>query len=106
MPNLDLKKKIMRRVYTVWFLRKATSPLVLEIFAFAAILFVLFSFYISLFDVMRNAFGGYSSLSALSVYFFRSFMVADLISQVLILGAMATFVLFNWEIIKNQFKTA
>ena len=105
MRDNDLKNKIMRRVYAIWLFKKITGALTLEVFSFAAILFILFSSYVSFFDVMKNAFG-HSSLYDLSAYFFNSFMLTDLVSQILILGAIATFILFNWEIVKNQFRTS
>lgn len=104
MHNSDLKNRIMRRVYLIWLVRKITGALTLEIFAFAAIISILFSFYVSFFDVMKNAFNGHSSLYDFSAYFFSSFLMTDLISQTLILGAIAVFILFNREIIKNQFR--
>lgn len=96
----------MKRVYAIWLFRKITGALTLEVFSFGVILFILFSFYVSFFDVMKNAFGGHSSLYDLSTYFFSSFLTTDLISQTLILGAVAVFILFNWEVIKNQFRTS
>lgn len=82
-----IKKKIMRRVYTIWLFKKITSPVFIETFVFAAMLFLAVS-YISFLNVMRNAFNASSSVFSLPEFFVNSFIAADTISKLLLMGMM------------------
>jgi hypothetical protein len=96
----NLKKRIMRRIYVLWFFRKATSFLALEIYGF--VIFVSFALYhISFFDVVRNAFSPTASYSTLHVFLFHNFMVTGLLHETLILGTMAMTLILGWELFRK-----
>ena len=102
MHDNNLNKKIMRRVYTIWFFRKATSALAVEIYVFVGVLSAAF-YRISFFDVMRNAFNS-SSFSSLSRFFLNNFLLADLLSQILTAGIiiMAISIIITRELPRKQ----
>lgn len=98
MPDINLKKKIMKRVYAIWLFRKITSPVFIETFVFAGMLFAAASF-ISFFNVMKNAFNSSSSVYSLSIFFLNALVNADTISQLLFLGMMMAVLIIGWELL-------
>jgi len=98
MSDINLKKKIMRRVYAIWFFRKITSPFTIEIFIFMAILVASVS-YISFFNVMRNAFNSSNSVYSLSNFFLNAFVNADAVAQLLSFGMIMAALILGWELL-------
>jgi esterase/lipase superfamily enzyme len=87
--TLILKKRVMRRIYAIWFLRKATSPIFVKTGIF--LLFVLAaSYYISFIDIIKNVFNSSGSFSSFSSYIVNSFIFADILSQILTIGILVT----------------
>jgi len=75
MENMDneLKKRIMRRVYAIWFVRKA-APLAAEVVG----IFVLFAWalrYNSPASIMANAISASDGLFAFFMFFARTFSI-------------------------------
>lgn len=95
--NIELKNKIMRRIYAIWFLRSAYF----KILGFAALAF-LASFYISFFSVMRNAVSSSYSPGAVFNYMFSSFITADIVSKALVVFMIAAIFALGRDIIKRR----
>jgi hypothetical protein len=102
--NDMVKKKIMRRIYLIWFFRKITSPVFIEGFVFAAMLFLAVS-YISFLNVMRNAFNASSSVFSLPEFFVNSFISADTISKLLLVGIIFMALILSRELLFKKRKT-
>ncbi len=92
MPGELLRKKIMRRVYAIWFFRKATSPFVLETLAFAGGILGLAS-YVSFRNVMMNVSPILDSPWSLAGFFSSAFSATELVSKILLV-AMAVLIAF------------
>lgn len=75
----DLKKRIMRRVYAVWFVRKA-APLAAE-GAGLLVLFVWGLRYVSPANIMVNAISAADGLYAFFMFFVRNFQNLPAASQ-------------------------
>ncbi len=101
MSDINLKNKIMRRVYAIWFFRKITSAVFVETFIFAAMLLAAVSC-ISFLSVMRNALNSSNSVYSLSNFFLNNFLIADAISKSLVLGMMIMTLILGWELFKKK----
>lgn len=100
MPNIELKKRIMRRVYMIWLFRKITSPFALESAAFMA-LTVWLLHYFSLKHVIINALS-LSSPASMFNFFTSAFMSTELIVQVLSLAVLAAFAVLARDIVRTM----
>jgi hypothetical protein len=97
--NDMVKKKIMRKVYAIWFFRQLARPVFIEAVLLSFLIF-LASRYIYVFSVMRNAFNSSDSVYSLSGFFVRNFMIADTISQLIALGLFATLMFLGKDLFK------
>ncbi len=100
MHNNNLKNRIMRRVYTIWFFRKITSPLVLKI-ATPFIFFSLALYHIHFFAVLKNAVGSSNSFYDISRYFYNSFWTAEIPEQFIFLSLITITLAFIWDLFRK-----
>lgn len=84
MRCVNLKKKIMRRVYAIWFYKKITSPFALELISFAALLLWM-TVYVSPANVLNNA-PSVSSPFPAANFFISAFSETELITKILFIG--------------------
>lgn len=85
MKNNTLSQRIMRRVYVVYMLRRATSPTALRIYSLLA-LFVGIVSLVSVGNVIANLPAeGFFSFYDFSMY---AFMHTELVVQLLVVGAL------------------
>lgn len=83
--NQELKKRIMRRVYTIWFIRKA-APLAGEI-ALLGVLAIWGLQYISPANILVNAVSAASGLSSLAIFFVNAFSHLSAPSQMAVMAS-------------------
>ena len=95
-----LKKKIMRRVYSVWLFRRATNPFALEMLAFAAAFFWL-AFYVSFENVAENVFPMMGSPVSFVEFFILAFSATELVSKILLVVAALSAVLMIKDLTPN-----
>lgn len=103
MDNVILKKRIMRRIYVIWFLRKLTSPFVFECIGLI-VLVIVGSSYISFMDVFRNAYNSsLSSPMSLPRFALDNFKATDTASKSFFAGisSIALFMI-GQEILKRR----
>jgi len=92
MPDKLLRRKIMKRVYVIWFFRVATSPPVLETLAFVGG-FLWLTSYISFKNVLMNVSPTIGSPVSLAGFFVSAFSATEFISKILIVSIMTLFTL-------------
>ena len=98
--NKKLKKRIMRRIYFAFFLRKATSVFAIEVYAFVFFAGVLLSS-VSLKNIFANM-PKLTDISALYTFYVSAFLNTELMVQFLLTGVFAAaFILFK-DIIKSH----
>lgn len=84
MHHVNLKKKIMRRVYAIWFFKKITSPFVVEMISFVALL-LWTTVYVSPANVLNNL-PSISSPFPVANFFISAFSETELITKILFIG--------------------
>lgn len=89
----------MRRIYAIWILRKAASPVFGEMVALVFLVF-LAGRHFFVFDVFRNALGSSDTLYSLAGFFVNNFMLAGGVSKILSLGILMTIFLLGREFLK------
>jgi len=87
MHHVNLKKKIMRRVYAIWFFKKITSPFALELISFAALLLWM-TVYVSLSNVLNNV-PSISSPFPAANFFISAFYETEMIVKIILIGMLA-----------------
>ena len=99
--NLILKKRIMRKIYLLWFLKKINSPVSIKtgIFLISA---TLAGYYISFISIFKNALKSSHSPIDLTSFFVRSFSYADLPSKLIVLMLLASIYLLLEEVFKKR----
>lgn len=98
MTNDELKKKIMRRVYTIYVLRKVFNPLMYRLYLLVALLGGVASF-VSISNVVANMPRyGISNLYDFSMY---AFLHTEVTVQVLTLGAGAVLLWFILDLTRK-----
>lgn len=83
----SLKKKIMRKVYLIWFLRRISNPFLIKTFFLAAAL-TESAFYFSLPDIFKNISLVSGNFPTLSGFMISSFQRTDAISKLFFMGIM------------------
>lgn len=96
--NQNIKNKIMRRIYAVWFYKKLTSSFAVELFFLAAIFFGLTA-YVSLKNIFNNTPSVFSPV-AVAGFFASAFYQAEMIVQILFVGMLASLI-FLLKDVKN-----
>lgn len=93
--NLMLKKKIMRKVYAIWFFKKLNSSFVIQL---AALLFLLLMIntYISFINVINNMPGLFSS----SNFFIYAFQNTETTVKLMLVFVAILMLLVGRELIK------
>jgi len=99
MPQQVLKKRIMRRVYAVWVLKKLTSPTAMKLLILAGILKQSFSL-VSVPNIIQNS-PSFLDPIASSAFVTNAFLHTELPVQML---AIATLGLLLWLIRDMIFK--
>lgn len=82
-----LKKRIMRRVYAVYLMRKATSPVALQTYLLSFLTLQLFLF-VSMRHVVENA-PNVFDVGAFARFYAQSFLQTELSVQVLAVGVLS-----------------
>ncbi len=103
MPQQVLRKRIMRRVYTVWVLKKLTSPIAMKLLILAGIMKQSFSL-VSVSNVIKNS-PSFLDPVASSTFVTRAFLHTELSVQFLTLATLALLLWFIRDAIfkPNQF---
>jgi hypothetical protein len=103
MRNIDvqLKKKIMRRVYGTFFVRKVSSPFAVKLYILVSFTGFLIS-QISLGNVVANM-PQVTNLGALYRFSTSAFLNTEMIVQLLSLGALIATVLLFKDVVKIYF---
>jgi hypothetical protein len=87
MEDIELKKKIMKRVYTIFILRKIFRPVMYRLYLFAAFLGGIVSL-VSISNVLTNMpADSFAELYSFALY---AFAHTELLVQALTLGLLAT----------------
>ena len=94
-----MKKRIMRKVYLIWFVRSAYSKFVV----LGAIL-VAASFHINFANVFLNTMNASTGLAQSVSYIVSSFAAADMASKAMSAGIILTAVFAGWEFLNTQIK--
>lgn len=97
--NILLKKRIMRRIYLIWFARSVYA----KIIVLGAVL-ITASFHISFVHVFSNTLNASTDFSQSLNYIFSSFAAADAISKVMSAGIIITAIFVGWEFLNTQIK--
>lgn len=87
-----LKKRIMRRVYAVWFWKSIAPLLAVELILIAGVTIGVLT-HVSLRSIMANAFGASSGVKAFILFFVNNFFVKSIQSRLLVavFGALVGF---------------
>ncbi len=95
MENSKLKSRIMRRVRTIYFLRKVINPFMIKLYAFVAF-FVSVSSLVSLPDIIRNT-KNISGIEQLTIFTTSAFSSTELTVQILSISIafVAIWILFD-----------
>lgn len=91
------RRKIMRRVYTTWFLRTYYARALV-----IAVLFSLVAVKISFFDVLRNATQSSDSFFLFLRFSVANFAAADAYSRLLLTALLSAVVALGWEFVVNR----
>jgi len=97
MNDIQLKKRIMRRVYAAWTLRQITSAPLVKLYIIVALVWQS-SQYISAGHVFANS-PGLSELSAYYTFFASAFSNTETSAQFLLVGTVALALWFARDII-------
>ena len=97
--NMDLKNRIMLRVYAIWFFRKITGLFALEVFSFVA-LFVYLAHCVSLGHIASNFYLSTHSLGSVASFVLSALSSTDAVVLVTFTGLMAA----SFFLIKDLFK--
>ncbi len=99
--TLIFKKRIMRRIYFVWFLRRLISPFMIKI-AVPVVLLSLANYHIHFFNVFKNAIDSSSSFYDVPKFFFNSFLATEILDQIMVLGLVFLVGAIVWDIFKKR----
>lgn len=93
--NINLKKRIMRRVYFYWFVRSVYAKAILlgGVVAMSA-------YHISFVDVAKNT--SHNSGLAAFRYLMSSFVAADVASKLILTAITLGALMIGWEIVKKK----
>lgn len=101
-PAPELKRRIMRRVYAVWFWRSVAPMLAVELVLLTGVAVGVLT-HISLRNVMLNALGASADTRAFLVFFVRNFFVKSIQSRLLVV-VYGVLVAFFARDIRNTFR--
>jgi len=87
MNNIQLKKQIMRRVYTIWFMRLLVRPTAIKFYLLCIMLWQSFS-YVSFASVIKNL-PNITHIKSLYSFFAYAFLNTEAVVQVFAIAAMA-----------------
>ncbi|MFA4890659.1 MAG: hypothetical protein WC587_03490 [Candidatus Paceibacterota bacterium] len=96
---MDLKNRIMLRVYAIWFFRKMTSLFALEIFSFVA-LFVYLAHCVSLGHIATNFYSSLRSINAASGFVLTAFNSTELLVKLTFIGMLTASVFMAKDLFK------
>ncbi len=98
MDNL-LKKRIMRRVYAIWFVKSVYAKM-----AFFGAVLIASYLHISFVHVFSNTLNASSGFLLSAKYLTSSFAAADIISKSLFVGMLAAVFITGKDLFKLKFK--
>jgi hypothetical protein len=103
MNNSILKKRIMRRIYCVYYGKKLLSPIVIRFYLAAALLGGILST-VSVGNVYKNAISisSLNGFSSFSSFFSYAFMNTGLIVQILLIGAVAYSLFITRDLVRYR----
>ena len=98
--NIDLRNKVMRRVYIVSYIRRALSPVALKVYATTFLLYGIGQqvFVAKVFDNAPSLFSPLESLN----FFARAFMGTEALVQVLVLGCVLATAWFAADLVLRR----
>jgi hypothetical protein len=91
--------EVMRRIRTVYFLKKITQPVIREVVLFI-ILFALSAFFVSYQNIFENLFSVIAH-GNLSNYFVSAFLNTQVVVKVICVASMCVVVLFVWNLFRK-----
>ncbi|OGG47342.1 hypothetical protein A2671_01520 [Candidatus Kaiserbacteria bacterium RIFCSPHIGHO2_01_FULL_49_13] len=97
MTNQELKIRIMRRVYVIYYVRKALSPRALKMYALIAACLGTASV-VSVSNVLQNM---PSDVAGISSFFIAAFANTKLIVQLLTAGAIVTLLALLADLVRS-----
>jgi len=98
MDNL-LKKRIMRKVYAIWFVRSVYAK-----FVFLGAVLIASYFHISFAHVFSNTMNASSGLLLSAKYLTSSFAAADIVSKFLLAGMLVAVFMMGRDLFKLKLK--
>ena len=98
--DIALKKRIMQRVYAVYLMRKATSPVALQTYLLSFLTLQLFLF-VSMRHVVENA-PGILNVAAFARFYAQSFLQTEPVVQVLAVGVLSVTSWMARGIVRNM----
>ena len=100
---MNLKNKIMARVYVIWFFRKMTSLLALEVFSFVA-LFAYLAHCVSLGHIANNFYSSLRSINAAAGFVLTAFNSTELLVKLTFIGMLTASVFMARDLFKVTFR--
>ena len=97
--DILLKKRIMRKVYLIWFARSVYAK-----FALFGVVLVVSSFHIHFVDVFLNTINASTGFPQSLNYMFSSFAEADAASKAMSAGIIIAAIFAGWEFLNTQIK--
>jgi hypothetical protein len=99
MQNDQLKKNIMRRIYTVYILKSVAQPLILELLMIAALI-AMAGLFVSLKHIFMNMYG-LNGIQEISQFFVSAFVHTTTIVKLIIIGGSVAGILFIWDSVRR-----
>ncbi len=96
----NLKRRIMRKIYVLWFFKEVTNPVTLKVAAPIAAFSVVFYHFCCL-NIIKNAISSASSFYDIPKYFFNSFLTTEITDQLIVLGLIVFVGAVIWDLFKK-----
>ncbi|MDO8600604.1 MAG: hypothetical protein Q7R73_03230 [bacterium] len=100
--QLNIKSRVMKNVYTIWFVRKIAPILILEVLLFGMLALGIASA-VSVSKIASNAFYGIGDMKSLVGFFSSAFTNTTLMVQVLAFSILAASFLLLRDMIRTSF---
>jgi hypothetical protein len=95
MQSEQIKKNIMRRVYTVYLLKSVAQPLFIELLMIAALI-AMAGLFVSIKHIFINMYG-LNTIQEIGQFFIAAFMQTTTVVKTIVVGASTAGVLFIWD---------
>jgi len=99
MKNRNLQKSIMRRVYTLWLMRKLTKPFLVKFYIFFVLFWQLVR-EVSVGNVLENV--PFTDMARSTSFFINAFWGTERTVQIVFLGVIATILFLARDILLHE----